>query len=433
MSGTALYWFRNDLRLHDAPALWAAAASSSALLPVVCLPPRSVTAWGFERVGVHRRVWWEQAVAGLAEQLRAVGSDLLVCQGPAAQVLPALAQATGTSMVYCEAIGAPEEEAEIDALRASGLRVQARWQSTLFEPASLPFGVRRLPPVFSSFRQQLERQRVRPAQPLPVLSQWPALPGDMASVRLAAQAFAPAPAAQPPVLPQASSFPYTAAQCHGGETAALAFVQRYLDRRLALTYKATRNGLQGLDYSTKWSPWLASGALSVREAQARLTAFEQAHGANEGTAWITVELLWRDYFRWLHLQHGRALYREQGLSAQPMARGHVRHLQRWCEGRTGEPLVDAAMRELRATGYLSNRLRQVAASFWLHELEGDWRAGAAWYESQLIDYDVYSNQGNWLYIAGRGTDPRGGRRFNPAKQAADYDPDGRYRALWGTA
>jgi deoxyribodipyrimidine photo-lyase len=90
------------------------------------------------------------------------------------------------------------------------------------------------------------------------------------------------------------------------------------------------------------------------------------------------------------------------------------------------------MRELRLSGYLSNRLRQVVASFWLHELKGDWRAGAAWFESQLVDYDVYSNTGNWLYIAGLGTDPRGGRHFDVAKQTRDHDPDGRYQRLWLT-
>jgi deoxyribodipyrimidine photo-lyase len=93
-------------------------------------------------------------------------------------------------------------------------------------------------------------------------------------------------------------------------------------------------------------------------------------------------------------------------------------------------LIDAGMRELRESGYLSNRMRQIVASYWIYDMQGDWRAGAAWFESQLIDYDVYSNQGNWLYIAGRGTDPRGGRPFNVAKQTQDHDPDGIYRRLW---
>jgi len=88
------------------------------------------------------------------------------------------------------------------------------------------------------------------------------------------------------------------------------------------------------------------------------------------------------------------------------------------------------MRELAATGYLSNRMRQNVASYLIHELEGDWRAGAAWFEHALIDYDVHSNQGNWAYIAGVGTDPRGGRAFNIQKQAHDYDRSGDYRKLW---
>jgi len=91
------------------------------------------------------------------------------------------------------------------------------------------------------------------------------------------------------------------------------------------------------------------------------------------------------------------------------------------------------MHELQATGYLSNRLRQVVASYLIYDLAGDWRAGAAWFEKQLVDYDVYSNQGNWLYIAGLGTDPRGGRQFNPQKQTQDHDPKGTYRTSWGCA
>ena len=91
------------------------------------------------------------------------------------------------------------------------------------------------------------------------------------------------------------------------------------------------------------------------------------------------------------------------------------------------------MRELAATGYLSNRLRQVVASSLIHDLRSKKQKNTTRFESQLVDYDVYSNQANWLYIAGRGTDPRGGRRFNPIKQAQDHDADGSYRRLWGTA
>jgi len=102
----------------------------------------------------------------------------------------------------------------------------------------------------------------------------------------------------------------------------------------------------------------------------------------------------------------------------------------WCAGRSGEPFNDSGMRELAATGYLSNRLRQNVASWLVNDLRCDYRAGAAWFESQLVDHDPCSNQGNWLYLAGRGTDPRDGRRFDPEPQARMYDPHGAYRLLW---
>ena len=125
------------------------------------------------------------------------------------------------------------------------------------------------------------------------------------------------------------------------------------------------------------------------------------------------------------------MYRGRGLNERASRYNHdPEAFARWCAGRTGHAFIDAGMRELAATGWLSNRMRQVVASYLIHDLRGDWRAGAAWFEAQLVDYDVYSNQGNWLYIAGRGTDPRGGRRFDPDRQAAMYDTDGAYRARW---
>ena len=309
----------------------------------------------------------------------------------------------------------------------------------------MPFEPRRLPAVFTAFRQAVENAKCEPETPLPV----PRIPSD-ATWETAAGARAIAkgtPQSDPhsrkkPELPSLvpdsrSSFPYETAAFAGGETAALKHLARYFESKLVTTYKATRNGLSGTDYSSKFSPWLASGALSARTVYARLKQFEALHGANDGTYWLWFELLWRDYFRLLHLQHGRKLYGARGLAPQHQPLPLVTHkagaFTRWCQGETGEPLVDAGMRELAATGYLSNRLRQVVASFLVHDLACDWRAGAAWFESQLIDYDVYSNQGNWLYIAGRGTDPRGGRRFNPQKQARDYDADGNYRKLWNCA
>jgi deoxyribodipyrimidine photo-lyase len=230
-----------------------------------------------------------------------------------------------------------------------------------------------------------------------------------------------------------SNFPYTQAHCRGGETSGLSHLRSYLTPPWPDRYKQTRNALQGQHTSSHWSPWLATGALSARTIWAALHGYETQYGANDGTYWLWFELLWRDNFRLLHLQHGRQLYAARGLSHLPKPSHFPKDFQRWCSGNTGEPIVDAGMRELAATGFPSNRMRQIVASFLVHDLACDWRAGAAWFESQLVDFDVCSNQGNWLYVSGRGTDPRAGRRFNPAKQTQDHDPQGRFQKAWLSA
>jgi deoxyribodipyrimidine photo-lyase len=259
---------------------------------------------------------------------------------------------------------------------------------------------------------------------------------------------------------QRSAVPYQDAVAQAGETAALRHLHRYFASDHVRRYKETRNGLIGFDYSTKFSPWLAVGAVSARQIYQQLAAHEAEFGANDSTYWIWFELLWRDYFRFLHLRFGHQLYHRQGLksrqvnpdpsttSARPhhvnhsASSAHLRqgsasaiphskvNFERWCQGNTGQQLIDAGMRELKASGYLSNRMRQIVASFLVNDLQCDWRAGAAWFESQLIDFDIYSNQGNWLYLAGFGTDPRSNRRFNLDKQAQTYDPERNYVQLW---
>lgn len=419
---TIIYWFRQDLRLHDNPSLLKAIAQADHLLPVCTMPNQQASPWLETRVGRHRLAFLAQAQKALQHSLQARGSNLLLRDGDAVTALLETAREFQVTRIYCEAIRAPEEEAEVHALRAHGLEVVTHWQSSLLMPEQLPFPPASLPAVFSQFRHQLERAGCQPDHPLPAPERLPPCP-----------VFTPAclPVDPPLAAEPRSSFPYPDAAFSGGEPAALAHVQRYFRSTLPQHYKATRNGLAGLDYSTKFSPWLALGALSPRLIHAELKAHEARVGANDSTYWIWFELLWRDYFRFLHWQHGAALYSARGLNAaQPPRAHHAAGFARWCAGETGEPLVDAAMRELAATGYLSNRLRQLVASYLIHDLGGDHRAGAAWFEAQLLDYDAYSNQGNWLYIAGRGTDPRGGRRFNPDKQTREHDPDGHYRRLW---
>ncbi len=473
-SGIVIHWFRNDLRVGDNLALREAAAAAGCLLPVYCHDPAddAATRWGFVRRGPHRRAFLAAALDDLDAQLRARGSRLLQLRGAPAEVLPALARAIRADSVVCEEIAAPDEQGAVAALRAAGLTVHTVWQSSLLDPAALPFAVERLPKVFTDFRRAVEAAGQQPPAPLAAPAVLPPLPdpiilpphslfepahvapgrrgasGDPVAQTSTACAFSPAdghglrrPCRAPgafeplPIGDRAhahASFPWWQPEFAGGERTALAHLARYFAGDAAQRYKVTRNGLAGIDSSSKFSPWLAQGALSARVAVAALRRHEAARGANESTYWLWFELLWRDYFRFLHLQHGRRLYRARGLDERASPPAHdPEAFARWCAGRTGHAFIDAGMRELAATGWLSNRMRQVVASYLIHDLGCDWRAGAAWFEAHLVDYDVYSNQGNWLYIAGRGTDPRGGRRFDPDRQAAMHDADGRYRALWG--
>jgi deoxyribodipyrimidine photo-lyase len=423
-----IYWFRNDLRVEDNPGLRLAARLSDRLLPVYCHDPALLTetAWGFVRGSRHRRRFDAAALADLDFSLRRLGSGLLQVGGDPVADLLAIAQAVDAGMLICEEVPTPEGRAQVAALRTAGLVVETSWQASLLEPASLPFPIESLPEVFTPFREAVERAGVAPAAPLPAPDRLPP-PPDLSRLpaTLTDPPLPPAPAKDP-----RSSFPYHRPAFAGGEHAARERLTHYFAGDLPHTYKATRNGLDGTDHSAKFSPWLANGALSARTAYAALREFEAQRGSSEGTYWIWFELLWRDYFRFLHLKHGSALYRPGGLRGDQVAHHDDEAFRRWCAGNTGEPLVDAGMRELAATGWLSNRMRQIVASALIYDLDCDWRAGAAWFAAQLLDFDPCSNQGNWLYIAGLGTDPRGGRRFNPALQASRYDADGHYQRQW---
>jgi deoxyribodipyrimidine photo-lyase len=218
-------------------------------------------------------------------------------------------------------------------------------------------------------------------------------------------------------------------------------------------YKDTRNGLLGVDFSTKLSAWLALGCITARQIHRSLLAFEDGSdggkwkgvpgygkGENQGTAAVRFELLWRDYMRLCTRKFGPRLFHLGGFrnddsypwkmpsKGQPQLQ---EILIRFLNGTTGTGLIDASQRELLLTGYTSNRARQNVASFLSKHLGLNWMLGAEWYESLLVDYDVSSNWGNWQYVAGVGNDPRGEARvFNPIKQAFDYDADGEYIKAW---
>ncbi len=435
---TALYWFRSDLRLEDNPNFLSACNTSDGLLPIYAHAPQESLIWGFDRIGRHPQRFLSDALRDLRQKLEEFRSTLLELQAPPGRSMRAVdlvieaAQHYGIKTIYCEVIHAPEEMQALTVLKQAGFTVHAELESTMIAVRDLPFAPDAMPDQFTQFRNKIEKAKHLFTNPISAPRQIPALPSDFKRFELIADANSSVKtelAGQNDGHPH-SSFPHCLEAYRGGTIAAAAHLQQYLGRALPHSYKATRNQLHGLDYSSKLSPWLALGSISARSVMKDLKQFESDQGANEGSYWLWFELLWRDYFRVLHLKYGNQLYCASGLNQSEKPIHNARGFEHWCSGTTGESIVDAGMRELNATGYLSNRLRQVVASYLIYDLNSDWRAGAAWFESQLLDYDVYSNQGNWLYIAGRGTDPRGGRRFNPQKQAQDHDANGSYRALW---
>ncbi len=431
---TLIYWFRNDLRLLDSPALNKACREATHLLPVYVLAPEQAsTRWGFARESRQRKRYLTKTLIALDAQCRALGSRLLVLQGDAVRTLASLVQSTQADGIVCEQIAAPEEEAEVEQLRAQGIKVQYVWQSTMVELAALPFTPRQMPDVFTQFRQKLEAKGLRARAVVPGPERIPSLPENLMVESISLEQR----------LEHLDSSSTENTQALAGTPQGLQHLDHYFADELPHTYKQTRNQLSGADYSTNFSTWLATGALSAPMIVERLTQYEATRGANDGTYWIWFELVWRDYFRFLHLKYGRALYVRQGLRkpdpgseapslAEPTSGIALKLFEQWTQGRTKNTLVNAGMNELVATGKMSNRMRQIVASYLIYDLRIDWRAGAAWFESQLLDYDAYSNQGNWLYIAGLGTDPRGGRRMNLDKQALEHDPKGLYRTQWAS-
>ena len=413
--GTLIYWFRNDLRLADNPAFTQACLNADYLLPVYVHDTKEQeTVYGFERQGPHRKAFLRASLDDLKTRLQAQGSDLLEFSGKSAEVLLRLFKDSAADAIYCEQIEAPEEIEQVRILQEQGANVDEYWQSSMLDPQHFPFDLEKMPDVFTAFRREVERAQLKFAQPINAPKKIPSLPAALP---------------QGSILPsraQSVAHPYLL----GGASHAQAHLKQYLERRLADSYKETRNQLIGMDYSSKFSAWLSLGCISARDIAAQLNDYENSYGANDGTYWLWFELLWRDYFRFIHFKYGQKLYRASGLTGVPVKPSYAPSFEQWRTGNTGAALVDAGMRELHQSGYLSNRIRQIVASYWIYDMKGDWRAGAAWFESQLIDYDVYSNQGNWLYIAGRGTDPRGGRPFNVTKQAQDHDPQEIYRKLW---
>lgn len=365
------------------------------------------------------------ALADLAQSLGRLGLKLELDSGCALTCLEErLASGQYEELVLHRESGIEEqklEEAVASLGRQQGVKVRLFEGETLVDPLALPFELTKLPQVFTEFRRSAERAQAM-AEPLPE----PKPVGEpiQGDLRL--------PALADFGLQEPGRDPVTDWHAEGGETAGWSRLRTYFwDRDCLKQYKITRNGMLGEDYSSKFSPWLAAGCLSPRSIYAEIKRYERERVSNDSTYWLGFELLWRDFFQLLSRQQGAKLFRRSGICGLNLEWSQDRSaFDRWAEGKTGFPIIDANMRELNATGFMSNRGRQIVASFLTKNLGIDWRWGAAFFESQLIDFDPASNYGNWQYVAGVGNDPREFRYFDVISQAKKYDPKGEYVKHW---
>lgn len=442
--GRAVLWFRNDLRLHDNPVLAEAAqrvkaGKISEVVPLYCWDPRLfiATPYGHSKTGPHAAQFRLESVAALREALRGIGSDLLVSSAKPEDAIAELAQGGNTTVLSQEEVTSEETRTDAKVKRALGDkgRMHTLWGQTLYHKDDLPMDVGDVPNVFTPFKNKVEgRSQVRQLLPTPQKGDLPLPPGGLPKL---SSAFSPQSVEDLNVLvlegaPKLSTPKPKQTTYHfrGGEAEALKRLHHYLwTTDAAATYFDTRNGMMEGDESTKYSPYLALGCLSPRQVYHELKKYEAQRTANKSTYWIVFELTWRDFYKFFTMRHGNKIFMEYGTHGRDVQwRGDARAFQRWKDGTTGLPLVDANMRELKETGWMSNRGRQNVASYLALDLEEDWRQGADWFESCLADYDVCSNWGNWVAAAGM----TGGRinAFNITKQSKDYDLDGAYIKRW---
>lgn len=412
---TILVWFRNDLRIHDNEILLEAVRKADKVLPVYCFDPYYFknTASGNPKTGSFRTRFLLESVADLRKNLQILGSELIIRVGNPAEILLQLAEQYNINEVYHHREVAYEEtniSEEVEtALWKIKLNLKHFIGHTLYHKEDLPFPIKDIPDSFSTFKKKVERDsNVRPCVATPDVIHTPEITdaGELPTLQQLGL--------EEPVDDRRATNHFI-----GGETTALAKLNEYCLNADQSHATKSRNGSP--DHTSKLSPWLALGCISLR--QVYWEAMKHGHPDI-----MVLELLWRDYFRFMFKKHGQKFYKTEATIVQTKEQDEL--FENWKTGNTGIPFIDASMHELNATGYINNFSRQMVAGYLVRDLEVNWIKGAAYFEEKLIDYSPASNWGNWAYIAGMATDPRDNRYFNIAKQASELETTSVFVDTW---
>ncbi|MCG6872727.1 MAG: DNA photolyase family protein [Gammaproteobacteria bacterium] len=413
---TSLLWFRRDLRLDDQPALDAALARGSRVVPVYV--ESGAGRWA---EGAASRWWRHHSLAALSEALAERGSRLLLRRGDPQTVMATLVRETGAVEIHTNRLAEPPGCAGADSDQLAGVPVRLHG-GNLLNPPELPRNRSGGPyRVFTPYYQRVLGE-LNPA-PRPAPTALPAVPGDLDSLRLD----------QLGLLPRQDWARGLAARWTPGESGAQARLERVVDSILA-AYPEGRDR-PAEDATSCLSPHLHFGEISparvMLELQAAVMAqrdTRQAAGARE----LVRQLIWREFAHHvlLHFPHTCEQPFDPRFGQFPWREDPVT-LAAWQRGETGIPMVDAGMRELWHTGFMHNRVRMIAASLLTKSAGIHWLHGARWFWDTLVDADLASNSLNWQWVAGCGVDAAPFFRiFNPVTQSRRFDPAGVYLRRW---
>ena len=423
---TGVIWFRNNLRVADNDSLKKATDNHEKVIAVFFFNPKLFTRdeFGFQKTAKYRAKFLIETVTTLRKNLSDLNITLLTYFESPEDRIHKICDEFSIESIYTQKEWTREEISTNNLIRDTlpeTVDFIENYDQFLYHPEAVSTDFSNIPDVFTVFRKKLEKTvKIEAEFSISKLSVENIVENKTEIPTLKHLGF-------DEYTPNTkSAFPFS-----GGEDAALERLHTYFfETKKVSFYKNTRNGLVGKDYSTKFSPWLANGSISAKTIYWKIKEYEAEFGANQSTYWVIFELIWRDYFKYISLKYDTKIFKIGGiLNKKYHWNSDEKSIQQWINGETKDDFVNANMIELKETGFMSNRGRQNVASYFAKELLLDWRIGAAYFESMLLDYDVHSNYGNWMYVAGVGNDPRD-RKFNTQMQADRYDQNHKYRKLW---
>lgn len=421
-----LVWFRNNLRVNDNISLKNAAENHKNVIAVYFFDPKlfKIDGFGFQKTAKFRAKFLIETVQDLKRNLADLNITLLTYFESPENKIAEIISKFSIDTIYTQKEWTREEIETNKLIKntiSNTISFVEDYDQFLYHPDLVSKDFSNIPNVFTVFRKKLEKTvEIQKEETIHKLSSDNIVDDETEIPTLTTLGFTDFE------VPTKTAFPFS-----GGENEALNRLDNYFfETKKVAFYKKTRNGLVGIDYSTKFSAWLANGAISAKTIYWKIKEFEAEFGANQSTYWVIFELIWRDYFKYISLKYDAKIFKIGGiLDKEYQWYNYQKDINKWINGETKDDFVNANMIELKETGWMSNRGRQNVASYFAKELFLDWRIGAAYFESVLIDYDVHSNYGNWMYVAGVGNDPRD-RKFNTQLQAERYDANYKFRKMW---